>query len=826
MEKMYWKVRKIKNDLVFKIKAFLHTRRDKLEVKKENISFKQSVMKEVFKAFMKNIFIIAFILIIDRILVSKEIQCFAGNATQKLQNWVMSIDENVMKDSGIFAGVLSAIIGVSGVFLGLYCANIMSMYAEKYANAPQKISRLFESDIVTNRCIQTITNYLIFSIMILFLLVMQIDIGITMIIVSGFKGLEIIVSFGFMSRRTYQFSDMYYVTNVVYKDMYKILLHLNKGKWFINDNNFQNHYKKQAKKCLEVLTEVNDYNLEKEEKISVSVENFMKNNVALLYSYWSEKSKIPYDSYWFDDKVIYKKWYNADDSEITVALRTGTLLGHDVVKNYLWLEEEIEKINDNCLQYLIDKKSFAGVIRWLGTLADLSKRAVESGNVGYYVDYLYKIQKKLQKTIVEQNFSLEEEMALAEHIVVSYLAVLIDIRKYLENQGGEVCLCDIRSFEGKRWKFSSRYHNYADVRKIHDGIRTEIKLEGKRITPEWYINQVIAKHYYEDILHMYYQINLAVNQYIPELAETLLEQKKNAGAMVVFAKYSEVRSKAKMAEGVLDKNLSWLLEFQKEKSIIWKDKPDVNITRKFDEIYKGMSSKWCQCTSIFALEHWDTYEQYPDILGACATYLCEILIDAIIENEFDTFSSNYKNLLGVLLLYQEYSRKELIQIKEVYRQSAVLAVYTNPIIEYSMISGYAYLWGEISGDSRWKELILENTEKNVTKNDVGKKFCELLTTIRNRMPAFYYRDILHTQWCQKVETVLSSNENIRWKSDRFYEVYDGESKLLRSVLSVRNEHDFLKCEAFEIYAVVVLNRFLQEDSKYRSRDGWEDKYYE
>ena len=26
MEKMYWKVRKIKNDLVFKIKAFLHTR--------------------------------------------------------------------------------------------------------------------------------------------------------------------------------------------------------------------------------------------------------------------------------------------------------------------------------------------------------------------------------------------------------------------------------------------------------------------------------------------------------------------------------------------------------------------------------------------------------------------------------------------------------------------------------------------------------------------------------------------------------------------------------------------------------------------------------
>ena len=109
-----------------------------------------------------------------------------------------------------------------------------------------------------------------------------------------------------------------------------------------------------------------------------------------------------------------------------------------------------------------------------------------------------------------------------------------------------------------------------------------------------------------------------------------------------------------------------------------------------------MSSEWCKCTSNFVLNHWDIYENYPDILGACATYLCDILIEAIVDNEIDTFASNYKNLLGILLLYQEYSKKELIGIKETFRQSAVVAVYSNPIIEYCMISGYAYLWGEIS----------------------------------------------------------------------------------------------------------------------------------
>lgn len=826
MEKLYWQGRKIKNNLIFHVKAFLHKRRDKLAVRKDDLSFERNVVKEVVKAFLRNVFIIAMILVVEQMIVSEHLSRFCPNIVRNIQSYIVHLNANIMEDSSILAGVLSAIIGIAGVFLGLYCANIMSMFAEKYANAPQRISRLFENDIITNKCIRAITSYLIFSIMVLFLLVLQVDIGVIMLVVSGLKGLEIIVSFGFMSRRTYQFSDLYYVTNAVYRDMYRVLQCLNKGKLFIKDRNFQNHYKKQAQNSMEILAEVNSYYLEKEEKISTSVENFMKNNIALLYSYWGEKSKIPYDSYWYEDKVVYKKWYKADDSEITTALQTGTLLGHDLEKNYLWLEESIEKVNDSSLCYLISKKSFASIIRWLSTLEGLSQRAVESGNIVYYVDYLYRIQKALQKTIIEEEFSLEEEMALAEHIVVSYLAVLIDIRKYIETQGEKVCACAVKYFERKNWTANNRYYNYADIKKLYDGIKAEIKLEGKRITPTWYINQFVAKHYYDELLHMHEKIDVAVNQYIPELAETLLKQKKNAGAMVVFAKYSEVRSKVEITELIIEEKLNWLQEYYKEKSIVWQDKPEINITKKFDKIYKEMSSEWCKCTSIFVIKHWEEYEKYPDILGACVTYLCELLVDAIVQNEYETFESNYKNLFGMLLLYQEYSRRELIQIKEKHRQGVVLAVYSNPIIEYSLISGYAYLWGEISGDSRWQELIIEDTKKNITKDDMGKKISEILSMVRRRMPAIHNRDILHTNWSQRIEKMLKCSGKISWKRDRFYEVYDGGSKLLKAVISAKNDFDFLNCESYEIFAIAVLNQFLQEDERYHSQDRWEDKYYE
>lgn len=490
MEKLYWKGRKIKNAVLFKIKAFFHKRRDELESKKDDLLFEKNVVKEVIKAFIKNICIIALILFLEQILVSEKCD---GIFPYGLQKWIIKTNALVVEDRSLLTDVLSAIVGVAGIFLGLYCANIMSMYAEKYANAPQSISRLFENDIVSNKCIKAITNYLIFSVVVLFLQIIQIDIGIIMLIVLGVKALKIIVSFAFMSRRTYQFSDMYYVTNAVYKEIYRNLLHLNKGKMFTHDKNFQKYYKKQVKKCVGILAEINNYNLEKEEKISASVESFMKHNVALIYTYWQEKGKISYDSYWYDDKVVYKKWYSASDTEIEMALKTGTLLGYNTEKNYLWLEEDIEQINDNGLQYLINQKSFAGLIRWLGTLENLSERAVESGNVVYYVDYLYKIQKKLQNTIGKEKFSLEEEMALAEHIVVGYLGVLVGVRKYIEKWSEESCFCDVKLFERKSWKNPNRFYNYFDVNKIYDGVKAEIRLEKHRITPEWYINQVVAK---------------------------------------------------------------------------------------------------------------------------------------------------------------------------------------------------------------------------------------------------------------------------------------------------------------------------------------------
>ena len=58
-------------------------------------------------------------------------------------------------------------MGIAGVILGLYCANIASIFSAKYSNVPQNLARLFQQDIVTNSCIKQIVGYIVFCTIIL-----------------------------------------------------------------------------------------------------------------------------------------------------------------------------------------------------------------------------------------------------------------------------------------------------------------------------------------------------------------------------------------------------------------------------------------------------------------------------------------------------------------------------------------------------------------------------------------------------------------------------------------------------------------------------------
>lgn len=226
----------------------------------------------------------------------------------------------------------------------------------------------------------------------------------------------------------------------------------------------------------------------------------------------------------------------------------------------------------------------------------------------------------------------------------------------------------------------------------------------------------------------------------------------------------------------------------------------------------------------FVKENWNSYNKYPDVLGACYMYLCELLIETIETENFEIFKENYENLFEIMLLYYEYCKQELYSITNNSQNIQTISLCTNPIVEFGMISGYAYLWGELSNDSRWKDLVLSSTNNKIAKGNYVDYICQILQAVSDNFPFIRSHDILHNQWIRRMNIMFEEKGKISWKESHFRYEYDGDSKLLKLVLNNKGNSNFLKYNAYEIYAIVVLNRFLSVEKRYHARNRWETKY--
>lgn len=211
-------------------------------------------------------------------------------------------------------------MGIAGVILGLYCANISSIFSAKYSNVPSDLATLYQRDVITNSCINQIIRYIVVCSIFLFECVFEQPLGIASIIVLLFLTVQMVITFSVTGNRSYMLSDTFSVGDAKFQNLYNIIKKVSKRNIFTTDQSFQNHYKKIASHDVHILFEIGQYNANIPKNQNESMGLFMNKSVALLEFYWDKKQNIQYDSLWFEKKAQYPQWHATDDTEIRVAL--------------------------------------------------------------------------------------------------------------------------------------------------------------------------------------------------------------------------------------------------------------------------------------------------------------------------------------------------------------------------------------------------------------------------------------------------------------------------------------------------------------------------
>lgn len=814
-KKIFWKLRKSILVIIFYIKRLLYRIIDFINGKSDYRSFGGLVVKRCLLGMLKAIMFVIVGLRVDGLIL-------------KIKD-VPEVDKSILV-STVIGG-----IGVSGVILGLYCANIASIYSLRYVNAPKGIADAFQYDKLTRRCIFGIVDYIIFGFLVILTTMMVSKISWGTVVVFIVWAIAVIVSYSVAGNRTYQLSDVYWVAMDSNRILCRIISKRLKQKMFCTDANFQNHFLKVAEKQIGLLKLIQKYGEQVNKNDSIdnsAMTEFMVNNLILVELYWKVKKNIARSSLWFRDTMKYQRWHFSNSTESSVALRTGTALRTKREHNFLWFEEELISINKNCLHNLFERYDFSSIYSYIRILEKMCSTAIECKEADFYVAHVDWIKQELEKKINSADVARCEGTAFAsviEIVSILYLDFILESsRVYQEFDIKKISLKVIQEIDsGKAVETNKSVCSRQNI-DFYKKIITEVNVEGKRITPDWVIKQQIAKEEYVYLNSLLDIVREGMDHAFC-LGKALAENELYFEACIILTKFYEYESKYTRFVKIVKSRKEELVSFKIDKESRWDEFRLEKLQTTVSEWKKSVPTLLAKCSSYFALKNWEKREEYPDFLGECYNHICEDAVEAITSGDIKQFEIDFENLSKLMLLYQEYIRTDFINNKVLYRVEYAYYIFTSPIVEWAQIGGLAILWGEFHSDDEWRicvtkccDLILKKKGKHT---ELAEKLIEYAQHRNKFIIGIVDRALLETGWQQRVANTIRNSEICETENAFYGHHLKTSSKILNAFCPDFIEFGFT-IDPSEVFWVICVNPMIKEDKRFQTKYSWEDKMYD
>lgn len=812
--KLYWIIRNwwIKFSFFLKKRWFSTTYKSYNEKKTKSFSF--LIIKTVILQSLKAMLMCVIVLFLD--------------------HGLLCITKQESLDHQIFLDIVIGGIGVAGVILGLYCSNMASMFSSKYTNAPESINKLYQRDIVTNKCVKQIVSYITFCIALLAVCITEIDFSFITVVLLLLLTIRTIITFSISGNRAYNLSNTYRIADIVYPDILHMIDKLTERKGIDGDKNFQYYYRKTCYNYLGVLRDIAVYNKSNSENQTAPIITFLKNNLTVLFAYVKKKPYIPYNSCWFAEKTQYQQWHTASDMEISTKIKFGLMLDTKNIKDYMWFESEFEKVNQVCLDVLLKAGDYSSIYNYLAVLSNLSEGITDINSIAYWNQYIKSLKESLLP-IISKNPNIQTIDDNVAGIADAYAAVcfnfVISICSYIDKLDiDSIFNYAVSKYDYKNIDFhKGEQLNNAFVEDLYHRIEAEVKIEEKRITPPWYIEQIVAQKLFDHLNLLTAQM-ADMFEFSFSVGDKILSAKSFYNAAIWFCRLSELQAKIarrRTCEKII--NLEKLLiEKKKDPKVIWNDSDISQSLESITNITRIIPQSLKKCSGIFAITHQEKRTEFPGLLGYCYNRFCDCMITSIANDDVTTFKSLYEGFLGTMLLYQEYIRTDLIKRKEEHLQKAVLHVFSAPVLEFAMISGLAILWGEFVDSKEWRAIVEKEIEPytDTSKEDkhrVLPHINQVISARKGTLLGISNRDIIETGWEQMVSAAIRNHPKYKIAYGKFGQKYIVSDSRLFSVFT---RHSLAELGVIhdieELFCVLCVNPHVQENEKYHTRSKWEE----
>ena len=664
-----------------------------------------------------------------------------------------------------YGNLLVAVIGIGGVFIGLYYAAVSAIGSAIYAKVPNNIRDLLAQERFGNAYMRSLALLISFSVCLLAFHTAGLDpiiLAIPLLIIgAGFM----IIGFVRLGARAFNLFDPTNLSYSLFEKLGKSHRQMQVGSYQWSNQSFQDRAHKNAQINIETLSTLSEI-VAKESHLNGRPFASLCNNLLLFLRNYERKRKlIPTNSLWYRQQYEHSDWYRTGDTETSLAHETATGLQPKVVSDPRWIESAILPIVQLCLEINIKESRYSIVNELLNHLDIYVQQLASEHQVEYAFDVIGKIFSSCKELIFTEGEELIieeslEHMQICKHLATIPINVLLSYTRSLEGYGQNTIRQRIRSINWKSeksiYKAEFAVHILPRLEWMHSRLALEKRIEGKIISAPWYLQELITQQETENLCSVMICLCEKTCELYKYWIETATSTKHPWLKAIIISTEWEYWNKFKYNMNTLNQLWSNLNSDQRIEGLPWPSLDFDELIAKFGEREKELLKLMSEENLLLSLI--SRPQSYPDFTGQFLHTVGEALFIAMVENDCEMVETLFKRYFGGSLLQFQKLRPNELGTDQQSLNNLKIAAAT--LLDVMDISGYAYLLSDYYDTPHLKEPIVKAWNTYLSEEWESQRLQSLAAGVSLSESGFEieHRSINRTRWKQMIERLLTNVE--------------------------------------------------------------------
>jgi hypothetical protein len=660
-----------------------------------------------------------------------------------------------------YDATLGGILGVSGVFLGLYFTAVSVVASTVYAHVSPNIRRVLMNEQVGNTYVGGIATLAAVSTMLLSLHAAGFPPGICELSLVLALGVPALLSFPVLGTRALNFFDPVPLASYMNRELVAQIRNASPVGLVWQDPSFQAHYRSRAEIALRSYRQLIDM-IVSDVKAPDVLERTAAQALNLLEWYVLKKTGIPSDSQWFQREAHHKRWLTAGFSEASVALQTGTQLQPEMVPDPAWVEKELRDVLDKALADLRIHENLDDAIALSGKIAS----AVGRLSAGLAIPEACLLLSVLSKNVgndspVDEGFAgdqppraLVANLALSETHAFGIVELVLGLHKGVPRLSAGA-LHDCVSQISWRKRSSLYAHDLPrpvleQLERLWQRVDFEIAVEGNRLSPLWYLEQLAAISFARCLSDSLEQLLKTIETGFADPAANLLQQKRSLSAAQVLVRGLETCIKFRFFLPEYEKLYDGLSTLQRVRDVPWPCIDWKALTSRCELVRKQLVLALARASATWA--ELPVSQFLPDYFGQYYTTVAQECYDALASGDGELFREVFASLFSAAFAAQARSFKE---IPEADPKTRILLAL-DPIIDLLEVSGYSIIYSQLDGKD-YDACVRDSWDKYLSGLGDPRSMISALVGIPSATAGIFRippRDVARTAWKQDLQRRL------------------------------------------------------------------------